>query len=552
MFHDPNYDGTDPAVKIAIEGNPRRSLWKKYAWKMANSKQIDVYTRANVGILCGHLESVIDALGDSYSDLFWAYLKVQIDIRVESELRSCCTKSYVEMPDAYWQCKMSLNEIFDELHAHKSATIRTIATNPVTVIQKYLILDDIPELMKNIDLWISDAKIDAQMLRFLTHIVLFMRQIGRQHQEDIADKVIKRYVESLIALGEHQLIAFYTAAVSHHMQIQLYSKYLETLHETDERKLALNEAFNVGLNVFSIAYYTVEQIRNQYVDPNEPQQLQGDCSEIDARKISALEWLTFYPQQKGDLLWQTNSMIRTFLAENKLECVRKVFEIAVPDELQQTIVYYGSVENMPCREKCSIKEYLCHQSYLLAIDGYNDWSRCYHSKPKQPQVVAATANFTERIAAEHKVQAFETEIERWNLSVMEQTQITSEKLYNVLLFPDQFLIDPDSAKLPNTDDNMSGAAADDEDRQWENRRVQLENLRKLCIPEIVLLLQHILHATGNYKECVRLSDLLVSESRQLYAVYTKQKFGELIGKLAESSLALMNEKMDPWGYSISS
>lgn len=516
---------------------------------MADNKQLDIYTRANIGILCGHLESVLEALSGSWSDLFWAYLKIQIDIRVESEIRSCSTKSYIEMPDTYWQCKMTLNEIFDELYAHKSPSVRTIAAHPSTIIQKYLILDDIPELMKHIDAWISDAKIDAQMLRFLTHVVLFMRQIGRQHQEDIADKVIKRYVEALIELGEHQLVAFYTAAVSHHMQVTLYARFLESVNETPRRKRALEEAFNVGLDVFAITCYTVEQMRNQLADAEEPAQLQGDCSAIDARRISALEWLTFYPEQKGELLWQSNAMIRTFLAENKIECVRKVFGMASPNELQQIIVYFGSSDNLPYREECSVKEYLCHQSYLLAVDGYNDWSRLYHNKPKEPQMTGANANFTERIAAEHKEQAFQSEMERWNLTVMEQTRMTSEVLYNVLLFPDKgFLIDPDMPGVPSND----GDGGEMDGDQWKHRAVQLGNLRKLCIPEVVLLLQQVLHATGNYKECVRLSDLLASETRQLYLVYSKQKFAELIGKLAESSLALMNEKMDPWGYSITS
>lgn len=80
----------------------------------------------------------------------------------------------------------------------------------------------------------------------------------------------------------------------------------------------------------------------------------------------------------------------------------------------------------------------------------------------------------------------------------------------------------------------------------------MEGLRKLCIPEIILLLHKILHLTGNYKECVRLADEIASEQRELYKVYSKHKLAELLSKISESSLALMNEQLDPWGYTVTS
>lgn len=115
---------------------------------------------------------------------------------------------------------------------------------------------------------------------------------------------------------------------------------------------------------------------------------------------------------------------------------------------------------------------------------------------------------------------------------------TRDLLFAVLQFPDNYLVDPDVEKLI------------DDDEPWSHRSIQLESLRKLCIPEVVLLLHKVLHLAGEYKECVRLADELANECRQLYKVYSKHKLAELIGKISESSLALMNEKMDPWGYAI--
>lgn len=119
--------------------------------------------------------------------------------------------------------------------------------------------------------------------------------------------------------------------------------------------------------------------------------------------------------------------------------------------------------------------------------------------------------------------------------------VTRNAMIEVLKFNEKgYLVDPDTVN----------AVLEEDKEAMENRLVQLENLRKLCIPDIVLLLHNILHSSGDYKACVSLADDLVSENWQLYTVYTKHKLTEIIGKIAESSLALMNEKLDPWGYNI--
>ncbi|XP_055586124.1 nuclear pore complex protein Nup107 isoform X2 [Uranotaenia lowii] len=553
LHHDPNYEptvGTSGSaltsnIKQAIEGNPRRDLWKKLSWKMAESREIDEYTRAMVGSFCGNLEALLAVLGDhSWADVLWAYLKVQIDIRVESEIRSHCVKSYLPMPEKYWNSKMTLEQIFEELGAHRNPRIRATAQEVDRVIQKHLILDDIAELMRQVDGWLNDSsfQLTPQMVRFLTHLVMFMRQIRKQFQEDIGDRVIKRYVECLIKHGEPQLVAFYTAALPASLQLLMYSNFLETIVETQARKRALEEAYQFGLDVPAITVYTVEKCRSKEDDSDAKPQ-EGDISPLDQSKISSLEWLVFYSEQRGELLWQTNALIRSFLAKRNVEAARKAFSVVPADTIQQIINNYGSKDDLPHKEEASIKEYLCHQTYLAAIDGYNDWVEYYYNmKPKPPQLVKSS-NFTERVASEHREQTYRMDLERWHAQLQEQTTVTRDLLYNILLFPDKgWLIDPE-----DTNDTLKAAYESGcNEEEWQHRAVQLENLRKLCIPDVVLLLHQIFTLSGRYSESLQLADVIGSEQRQLYAVYSKHKLAEVMTKIAESSLALMNEKMDPF------
>lgn len=117
--------------------------------------------------------------------------------------------------------------------------------------------------------------------------------------------------------------------------------------------------------------------------------------------------------------------------------------------------------------------------------------------------------------------------------------VCRDALYNILLFPEKgWLVDPDTDKEPQ---HISQDL-------WQSRQLQIEKLRSIYIPEVVLLLHKVLHTTGDFTGCVRLADDLAADNRKLYSVYTKHKLAEVLAKLAQSSLELLNCKLDPWGY----
>ncbi|EDV32407.1 uncharacterized protein Dana_GF14071 [Drosophila ananassae] len=549
LHEDPNFEQGNPKMdeKMPIEGNPRRDVWKRCAWLLADSKNYDEYSRATAGVFSGHLASLKSLLHNDWHDLLWAYLKVQIDIRVESEIRECCVKRYQPMPDEYWNGKMTMEQIFDELNVAKDASVRDYAQGQLGIIQRHLILDTCGELLQHMVRWLDkDAgQLSPHQLRFMAHIVIFLRQIGRLERDSPAEKVIAAYVEALIERGDAQLIAYYTASLSKTLQVQLYSRFLEQVEQKQKRERALEAAMQAGLDVAQITRLTVENIRNtpvQLGELGEPRS--GEVSAGDTRKIHALEWLTHLPEQRGELLWQANAMIRTYLGCSKVECVRQAFEVVPGDVVQVLINQYGSMNNLPPREECSLKEYLCYKVYLAGIDSFLEWNSLYHNKPQKPQqdsIASGQDNFTERMANERKEQAHRNKVTRWETRLKEQSKQTMESLFNVLMFPEKgWLVDPFIPKEPENAVQL----------KWEYRTMQMEKLRSLCLPEIALFLHDVMYKSGDFAGCVRLADEISSESRQLYKVYTKHKLAELMSKIADASLELLNSKLDPWGYPI--
>ncbi|KAG5673126.1 hypothetical protein PVAND_003200 [Polypedilum vanderplanki] len=542
LFHDPNYYTNETkAVKLPIEGNPRRDLWKKCAYAMADSKKLDDFTRAVAGSLCGNLDSLLNVCGESWWDLLWAYLKVNIDIRVESEIRSCCAKTYCEMPEKYWDSKMSLERIFSELDGNKNLNVKTTAKSCFAMIQKFLILDDIKSLFDHMNEIIDTDEVTPQIMRLFAHLVLFIRQIGKSHQEEIGDRIIRSYVQCLMKMGDAQLVAFYTAALPSAQQIQIYSEFLENVPESSRRS-CMEEAQSHGLDIAQIAKVTVERVQRMIEDPDNAKLLTGEMSDLDRKKISSLEFLVFLKDQRDELLWQANAMMRYFMAQRKIEAVKKAFTMIPTDSIQVLIQQFGGKNNLSVKAECSIREYLCHQAYLAAIDGYNDWVEFFYNKKPRPPNTAQGKNFQEKAASEHQEQIYQQDLERWKNLLKEQTFATKDLFYNVLLFPEKgWLMDAEDLKMEfSTEENANA---------WENRKVQMDNLRKLHIPDIALLLHKILTLAEEHRECMKLSIELAAEQNQLFDVFSKHKMSELLSKMAESSLALMNENMDPFGFS---
>lgn len=116
-------------------------------------------------------------------------------------------------------------------------------------------------------------------------------------------------------------------------------------------------------------------------------------------------------------------------------------------------------------------------------------------------------------------------------------QAVKQLLFNVLLFPEGGWL----GNLHNTDELCTS-----DDILKDN---QMKTLRKLCIPKITLLLLSVMTKMNEHAGCIQLADILGSEQYQLYKIFPKTKLREVFKNICESSLALMDQKKDPWGYS---
>ncbi|KAL1138207.1 hypothetical protein AAG570_009898 [Ranatra chinensis] len=506
LHHDPNYrtqeEGT-PTQKLPVEGNPNRDVWKLCAWRLCEEPNAHPRDKSILGALCGHLGALLPACS-GWEDLLWAYLRAAVDRRVEREIRDNAIRQYVPMPNKYW---LNVEGIFREIRANELA--KHEAKKPERVIQELLALDLVPDLLERMSEWVETTNCQPQFVRFLAHLVIILRLVGRSQPQELGDNVLRAYIKILVDEGEPNLVAYYVAMMPDDDQIDLYATFLESVTDSEKRIECLRAAEKYELNIKRITQKVVQNIRNRRTELEDTDEtLARKASDEDFSKISALDWVVFYPQQRGEAIWQANALVRTFIGQGKLEAARLAFDKIPADSIEMLMTQFKckvdekkKVDvNLPPRISSAIKEYLCHKAYLDAQDGFSDWFHHFHNtKPTPPPEPKNKDDFAEKVAHEHKLKMFNEELERWKVIMKHQTKSVKSQLYNIIVFPD-------------------GGWLVDENNEDEGRSNQLRSLRSICIPEIVMLLHKVLHSVEEYDECIDLAPLIMDETPGLYKV----------------------------------
>lgn len=545
LYHDPNIIALGPGGTVQkVEGNQYRDIWKKVCWKASEDGRLPVVERSIYAALCGNLRQLLPNL-NSWHDYLWAYFRVMVDQLVENHIRTSFTgpRPLVSLPTSYIEDNLTVDKIFTAIQSCSDERIRKKCSDRFYVIQKYVITSDVSSLVEEMYEWCRDElnKPHQHLLRFMAHLVLFFRSVGISTKETLCDSILECYVKLLIDDKQVELVATYVAALPRTLQVEWYAKFLQGIHEADERRHCLELAEQCGLDVVRITKLVVENIRNRDftdIKMDIDLTLEAVTTQEDLLKIEALDWLIFNPVQRSEALRQANAIMRVFLGLRKLQACRQAVR-KIPHDTYDIMCRVWQAEagedELPAQDANAFREFLCIQAYLDAHESFTDWFTLHHNaRPKAPEI-ALGANFSERVAYEHRQRQYEVEVERWQHSLDLQTKTTVDKMYNVLLFVDGgWMVDS------RTDGPVD-----------ETRAHQMALLRQLCLPTMCLLLHEVLHTTKHYKECIQITDCIASEQHELYKVFSTEELQNFLKKVHQSAVALLDAGLDPLGYPLS-
>ncbi|ORX93251.1 nuclear pore protein 84/107 [Basidiobolus meristosporus CBS 931.73] len=537
VYHDDPLLGDDVPVGIeALEprGNVNRGLWKGTCYQLAKEESLDVYERAMYAALCGDVENLLPVC-KSWEDYIWGYYNALIENQVEQNHRN--TES-AELPIPAFE-HMTKEDIFMNIAKSPNEALSALAKDPYRYIQTMIILSRIDELIIEMSdtltahtgLWQTSEEppVDPRILRFLTHMVLYLRTLGIELPAAEANNIIKCYVELLIQLNKNYLVAFYTSKLPEDLQVEVYSTFLAGIEDdAQDRYELIKLAYRYNLDVTKISSRTVEKVFQEAVRDDLPdfdldtfdlKKISDPVEAQDKAQISALDWLTFENYHYEEALKQSNTLVRRFLICGKINGANEVFRRLPQDFLltEWMELLENEVENNPIVS--NVQEHLHYRSFCECIKLYDLWSETFYERPVKSEGVQAMQKSND-----------------WR-NKMKSITLKNEEVLQRLLESD-WLSSSYARELPSI--------------EQERRHYELDKLRETFIPEIVFRLHTVLYETRdlipeNLEKSLDIVNIVADDKNALYREFVKsKKIPQLLELLRQSSLELLKHSQNPF------
>ena len=411
-----------------------------------------------------------------------------------------------ELPSFYWDNKRTIESVFDAVNATNINEDNIKGAKIFHDVQKLLILNDVPNLLKLVDEWSNSATLnEREILRFFAHLVIVLRRLDASSGSSTSGLLcVRKYCEYLMETNHVQQVAWYVSQLRPDSQIDLYANFLINLSHESDKKLSLSLAVENSLPIHEILSQVVLRIHHD----------ENDDEETEMRKINALDWLLYDPKQMDEAIERDNGLLRRLKATGKDELALQAFE-KIPSKAGD-IVIEAYEDDLDEKQKLILKEHLSWTAYFSAKEAFDRWFEHFNKeKPKMP-TSHGSQHLTKQVTLEKQTMQYNINLEQWKATQEALGKEAHDKLKAVLTFSDGWMGDPE----------------DDE---------ALIYLRKLCIPEFVILLHTVLHTIGQFKEAMTLADLVADETHGLYECFHKENMRMFLGKIKQSAVCQLEQ-----------
>ncbi|RHZ45859.1 hypothetical protein Glove_645g11 [Diversispora epigaea] len=536
-------------------GNINRPLTRAIFYRTARENNLDIYERAYNAVLCGDVENVLPVCV-KWEDYVWAYYNGMIECKQEQYF-NLKGRNSVEVLDEELQVPtkfvdFSPEDIFRAVEAQK------VDKYPIMElfhkIQKLYILNQpsaiinvLKEELTNDQLRQNDNDVYCYILRFAAYFVLYLRELKLPIPENEGmegDEIIKLYTELLIEYQQNKIIALYASELPKKLSIETYAAFLKNNTESrDKRRILYILAENHGLDVKSITRATFDLIFNEpdvedqhglttslrrrpipssssflssssssslpslpssplpssplpssinLVNDLDPpiRETTSPVSNQDLIKIRGLEWLTFNNEQVIEAFDRANALCRRFFVKGKLNAVKNVFYATSNQESTLSSYKIGDDDDKLGYEYSVINEYAFYYNMTEFFSKNEEWAKISREKSLKK----------------------ETEFDTRIREATEAVEKLFEKFTNALI----------------SDDDDKGGITGRYNIEDEERKKELNLIKDIYVPNIVLRLHHIYEKTrdGNQEylnKSFHLANLIADDNQALYVHFLRSK-----------------------------
>lgn len=93
------------------------------------------------------------------------------------------------------------------LESSSNSDIAKESLDKYRIMQKHIILNEIPALLFKLEQWVEEPTISTQFTRFAAHLILFLEQIGQAARKDV-DKIVEWYLITVILQRQILMLDF--------------------------------------------------------------------------------------------------------------------------------------------------------------------------------------------------------------------------------------------------------------------------------------------------------------------------------------------------------
>ncbi|CAG8433216.1 528_t:CDS:10 [Ambispora gerdemannii] len=508
-------------------GNLARTLWEATCYQLAKEPNIDTYERAVYAVLCGDSKNIIPVCS-TWEDFLWAYYVELINRKEKKHLRWFPSEAPAveeELQMKRETVDLDIPQVFERAEGHiemrypnsRNDIIHTIYHE----VQKYTVLDQYEKILPHIysqilqiaNLNIPESLI-AEIIRFSTHLLLYLCEICLLVHRPEYDAIIEKYVDVLIALKKHDYLLLYLKRLPNERTIHLYAQFLKGLGiiSKEQRKKYIDIVDSFALNRENIIQTTVKMVFEEAIkkEPVAPPISNVKLSSVNAKlntydeyQISTLEWFSFLPMRKELLLNaldQFNDLSKRLLVSGKLNGMKKIVDFLV-DFTTINYLLYSSDGKEP-----AVYEFLSYQCVVKFFISYEDWEGAWRQR-----------SFISEMTA----------IEDWEEDIHAKTLKVKDSFQNLL----------STTIAQKLDDN-------------EKLKSIYSRLRCIYFPEIIFQYHKVLFQTrqiveGNLKESIHLADIVAFDDHQFYKELKQtNKLASFLKLIRESSRELLNKNED--------
>ncbi|KAF9166556.1 Nucleoporin nup84 [Actinomortierella ambigua] len=523
------------------KGNRTRNLWKASCYALATDPSTDAYERAVYGALCGDIETVLPVC-TTWEDHAWANFNALIEFQIQRQLEQYKRQPSVPGLPFPTPRVMEPRGIFASLANSEISVIRESSKDLFKEIQVSIIIGQTQTLISRLaercrGTIEGTGILSPQKLRFMAHLVLFLRSKDEAVPKADGDYFIHAYVDHLIGRKLYQFVPLYASFLPTTLQTKACASYLskitgplatrrELVQMIRKHSLHLHDILKATAD---LALQEAQSSKVMAVDPshNLKKSITETPSEQEKAEFRALEWLTFVGGPSfNDLLFSSNSLMRKYLLQGRLYAA-----YALSKTLPQELVLSEQLVLQNYRQSTAVEaqsyEMLFYRSLFGARLAYEEWERALTNEP-----ISISSNATKQ---------------NWKEEVKELADKAKESIVQLLETPVLF-----KARW-----SPASAAAKDNHADAARRNKELDQLRRLYIPELVFSLHRVLHDSARlYPEyLVQATDELVQlvaaprnegpEATICEAMKQSGRLKEFLDLIRQSSLERIKEQPKP-------